>query len=196
MKFEIFEIGKKSYLNENFVVYSLFSIAFIGVLISALTDSKSFETYFQMIIYFNLILIIYFKVTQRSRYERLNEKLLGSIIFQDNQILVLNTVINLTEISKIDFTFINFSGKHNINLRWDLSPALSQGIDNIVKIVLLNGKTFRFNLKLNYENHEKVLKDILIEYMNNDKISVLRVTDILGIKNYNEIQDFKKKYLR
>ena len=74
-----------------------------------------------------------------------------------------------------------------------LDSDKSNGTDNRIELNFKNGKKVTSYFQVQNENDLLINKDILIEYHLKGKIPLLRLINILGIKDYEEIQLFKNK---
>ncbi|WP_299228912.1 hypothetical protein [uncultured Psychroserpens sp.] len=72
-----------------------------------------------------------------------------------------------------------------------LDSDKSNGTNNRIELNLKNGKKVISHFQVQNENDLLINKDILIGYHLKGKIPLLRLINILGIKDYDEIQLFK-----
>jgi hypothetical protein len=192
VNFDIFQKQKKITLTENLIVYCSLTIFFLLAWLFSKTDLETVENIFKGLAISTLLLGIYFKINQHTKYEKLNGKLIGKIEFYKDRIKVIDREIFLDQISKLDFEFNDYEGNYRPPMRGDFNPALSNGVDNSIKIDLLTKEKIHLNVKINYEGQPKQLREYLVEYMKTDKISAYKVATVLGLRNYQEIQEFKE----
>ena len=193
--FKIYTKSKKFTITENVIVYGCIAIGALGFWIFKALNFETLKSLFQGIIVTSIIVGLYFKLTQHFRYERLGGKLDGEITFDYDKITVNDKKIKLEEIKKINLEISDYEGAYSVPVRGDFDAALSNGVNNNVNIQLNTNEKLNYKIKV-FKGQEHFLKEQLIRYMNEGKISAYRVTDILGIKKYHDIQDFKKKYYR
>ena len=142
-----------------------------------------------------IVWILYFLGFIVSNFFR-EQKVIGDykdeLIFWKNKIQVGKLEFSLEEISKLDF--INAS---DIQGRYKgitgLSPYISNGLDNIFVLKLKNGNVISDNFLQTEWQRLKLFKETMIHYYQVGILEWLRLLDILGIKGYNNIQQFKEE---
>lgn len=154
MNLEIFEKQKKFLLTENKVVYSSLTIFFILAWFFSKTDFDTIENLFDGLVIPTLLLGIYFKFTQHTKYERLNGRITGKIEFYKDKIKIIDREIRLDQIKKIDFEFYDYEGRLVSSMRGDLNPTLSNGVNNSIKIDLMTNEKIHLNIKVNHEGQK------------------------------------------
>lgn len=100
----------------------------------------------------------------------------------------------LKEIVKMEISEGDYKGKQLIS-RFSVYPKISNGVYNSLKLKLNDNSEMKFYFQLNYENEfQKNMKELLISYHLQGKISFLALIQYIGISDsYEQIQDFKKE---
>src|SRR5690606_35325897 len=100
---------------------------------------------------------------------------------------------NLSQISKLDFTRAYDIRGMFVNATLEFNPHLSNGLDNEMVMELKNGQKIKCNFLQTESEMLRHFKDILVLYHKNGILGWLQLIDILGIEDYNRIQDFKRE---
>ena len=109
----------------------------------------------------------------------------GEIIFYDDRIIIGDKTLQLDEFNTIAILrFDDYVGKI-------LKKNVSQGIDNVVRIHLTNGQIMNINFQQQHRYEIRDTRDQLIAYYKAGKFDFDNLTLILGLENYNAIQNFK-----
>lgn len=109
----------------------------------------------------------------------------GEIIFYDDRIIIGDKTLQLDEVNTIAILrFDDYIGKI-------LKEIVSQGIDNVVRIHLTNGQIMNSNFQQQHRYEIRDIRDQLIAYYKAGKFDFDNLTMILGLENYNAIQNFK-----
>jgi len=129
-----------------------------------------------------------------SEKEKLNGNFTGYIEFEKEKITAGDQEFYLDNISKIEIYSEDYNGKKN-TVSYSVTPKVSNGIGNLLRLKTKDSLEFVFNFQLNFENEfERKMKDLLIHYHLHDKISFLALIQYIGISNnYEKIQEFKKE---
>tara|TARA_Y100000813_G_C24058942_1_gene303008 strand:+ start:311 stop:688 length:378 start_codon:yes stop_codon:yes gene_type:complete len=98
---------------------------------------------------------------------------------------------DLDDLRKIDFLIQDYFDKWNYTR--DFNPCRSNGVGNKLILTLKNGQIIESNFQLMYEGQMKKLETILIQYHGAGVLHFLKLIDLLGIDDYDEIQEFKKR---
>lgn len=193
-EFQIFIPKPKTRLfTPNTIIYTLHFSCVAIFIIAALTHYYPQKVFFIFIAPFSLSLLFY--IRKFWRYQFLNGELTSSLIISLDHIQVAQQSFAIEEIKKMDFHFRNYYGKKE-DYRNNFNPILSQGTSNFIELNLNNGQKLKTYFKLNFKSHHELLYPFIIEMVKADRISVLRGTEILGINDYDEIQEFKRKHLK
>ena len=109
----------------------------------------------------------------------------GDIIFYDDRIIIDDNMFQLDQINMIDiFQFDDYVGKM-------LKEVVSQGIGNVVRIHLADEQILSSNFQQLHRYQIRDIRDQLIAYYKAGKFDFDNLTMILGLENYNAIQNFK-----
>jgi hypothetical protein len=109
----------------------------------------------------------------------------GEIHFYDDRIVINKKIFYLDQINTIDiFQFDDYVGKM-------LKEVVSQGVGNVVRIHLSDGQILSSNFQQLHRYQIRDIRDQLIAYYKAGKFDFDNLTMILGLENYNAIQNFK-----
>lgn len=109
----------------------------------------------------------------------------GDIIFYADRIIIGDKTFQLDQVNTIDiFQFDDYVGKM-------LKDVVSQGIGNVVRIYLADGQILSSNFQQLHRYQIRDIRDQLIAYYKAGKFDFDNLTMILGLENYNAIQNFK-----
>lgn len=125
------------------------------------------------------------------------DQLTKKLKFHQDYIQIDTTIIPLDTIKSINFILKDFK----INPIEDLIARkrypyknLSKGIGNNLSIELENSESHKIQFQKTTEKELLKVKDELIHYYQNEKISLLNVTEALHIIKYEDIQQFLEEY--
>ncbi len=195
VKFLIFNKIKKIYLTRSLIINSLALICVLPLLVNLLMGRKVLS-YFSAelgIIACLLILIgIITKIVGQFRYEKLKGFIRGTIELHNEKIIVNENEYLIEEIKKIEVYGGDYKGKWISKHKTDFGNALSNGVENAIKIVMENEKeTVIINFLQTEKREIKKAEKQLINYHKMGKIHWLKLIEILDINDYDEIQKFK-----
>ena len=197
MKFRIYKESKYEFLTTNFIAYVSFSITLIPSLIISCT-SYGLIYPFKILAAIGFILVIgfnFFRIAQRQRHAKIRGTFLGYLCFFKDKISINNLIIELNEIQKIKIEATDYIGKNNDYLsKYDYNGSLSNGLDNKVILYLKNGQNQYIRFEQRKKNDILLLKDILVEYYKQNKLSDIKLIEALNLTDYDEIQEFRKHY--
>ena len=98
----------------------------------------------------------------------------------------------MDEIVKLDIHCEDYYGRQTRGVGMNFSPGLSQGVNNFIEFTDYNNLTRKVYFKQNVKNQYKDFSTLIIVSIQKGKITFLRGIELLGITDYNEIQEFKK----
>lgn len=193
-EFEIFTPKPKTRLfTPNAIIYTLHFSCVAIFIIAALANYYPQKVFFIFIAPFSLSLFFY--IRKFWKYQFLDGELTSLLIINPDHIQLAQQSFSMEEIKKRDFHFCNYYGKKE-DYRYNYNPILSQGVSNALELYLSDGKKSKTYFKLNFKGHHEILYPFVIEMVKAGKISVLRGTEILGINDYEAIQEFKREHLK
>ncbi len=196
VEFRVYKIERKRFNFENVTVYSVFFISVILALTFNRIDLPIPELIFKITGVLSIIFMVFFKLIQHKRFERLKTSYVGIAKFSPEKIILIDREIDIQDIEIFELRIQNYEGKSTFPMEGDFTPALSRGLNNKVNIKLKNNENIDFNIKLDIEYQEKQLEETLINLMDLGAISVIKVSKLLRLKNYEEIQNLKNKHYR
>lgn len=191
-----FEEKKKNQIDRGLLIFISFAIAFTMVWLGG-EDFFGWKV-LEKIGLFTLVIsgLAYFFLGfySFSEKEKLNGNFKGSIDFCPDSISVGSEKFLLKEIVKIEISEGDYNGKKHIS-NFSVYPKVSNGVGNSLKLSMKDDSEKTFNFQLNYENEfQKKMRNLLISYHLQDKITFLALIQYIGISdNYEQIQDFKKE---
>ena len=116
------------------------------------------------------------------------------LIFWKDKIQVGKLEIELEEISKLDFIRASdIQGRYKKGYPTGLGPYISNGLDNFFVLRLKNGKEISDNFQQTEWRRLKLFREVLIHYYQVGILEWLQLLDILGIKDYGKIKQFKEE---
>lgn len=137
---------------------------------------------------------IYYYSLIRMDGDLSSDELEKKLKFQKEYIVIDNEIIDLNDIQKI--TIHAFDSKRNQRpfvMRQNKS-SYSLGVSNFLEIKLFSGQNINVQFQKTTEKELLKVKDELIHYYQNEKISLLNVTEALHIIKYEDIQQFLEEY--
>ncbi|MFS4446772.1 hypothetical protein [Maribacter sp. 2307UL18-2] len=140
-----------------------------------------------------LVYVIGLMISTFFRHEREIGKYCGKLTFWEDRIQVDEENYNLSQISKLDFNQAYDIRGMFVNSMLEFTPHLSNGLNNVVTLELKNGQKIKCNFLQTESERLSHFKEVLTHYHKNGILGWLPLIDILGIKDYNKIQDFKKE---
>lgn len=195
IKFPLFIKNQKNRFSRSFWIFSIW----LGSLLVLWLNQKFLKidfiesTFypFAMIGWFVYFFFIFYSMNEK---EKLNGKFVGYLIFDLEKVIAGEKEFRLSEIQKFEFTYSDFDGKKWVNFK-SPDPKVSNGVNNRVTIKFKNGDPLEFFFYQDYEDEFRMkMKDLLIDYHRQDKISFLALIQYIGISDdYERIQEFKKK---
>lgn len=199
MKFKIFQKQKSKTISRGFIIKSLMLIFIFLFLIPSIINGISELTDWQKVFgicgvcFFFLGLIL--KFYGMFNYESLNGEFKGFLEFNDQGISVDGKIYEIGNIKNVEINNEDYKGKLKLKSRLDFDNALSNGVDNFIRFSIDNLDNY---VEVYFQQNEKFelrkAEEVLVEYYQSGKIGFLKLLEILGIVDYHEIQNFKKKH--
>lgn len=196
LEYQIFTPEKRKFeITPNSIVYGLWIFSILWFTINdTLHDLEIlFEPYKTFYLIILVLLPIYFSIAAFFKHKRLNGKINGILKIDFDLITVNDNVYSINSISKIDFHFIDYYGELQSSVRANFNPLLSQGVSNAVEFTDKNNQIHLVYFRLNYKNEHERLFPFITQMIKINKISFLRGIELLGINDYDKIQEFKKQ---
>lgn len=156
---------------------------------------KAFESIGFFVLGCTGIAYLFLSFYSLSEKEKLNGNFTGYLIFSKSIISVGDKGYDLKDVLKMEFFVDDYDGLKHGYLGYSSSPKVSNGVNNSLILRMKDGADKNFNFQLNYENEfQKKMRDLLISYHIQDKISFLTLIQYIGISdNYEQIQELKKE---
>jgi hypothetical protein len=196
VEFKIFNKVDKLYIGRSFIINTLALLFICPVLVGAIFKDINIITNFAAelgIIACLLVLSgLFIKLFLQTKYEKLKGFIEGTIEFHNDKIKVKETEYEIENIKKIEIYSGDYRGKWKSTNKSEYNNALSNGVNNALRIIMDNTKE---NVVIYFEQTQKseikIAEKQLINYYKARKIHWLHLLEILEINDYDEIQQFK-----
>lgn len=196
VEFDIFEPSIRHYFSYTKIVYtgvlSSLLILFLFDYFSILPEDSFWNlVYVLSTVFFFLPFLAQFVIWNLE--ERMNGNIQGKISIENEIVTIKNNRLDLNNVESLDFDLKWYKGELEHHYTLHFGPWRKNGTQNWLNINYNNGQKSSIQFIRKYANQEKYLKMFLIKCLNENKISHLRVCEILNIEDYDKIQDFKKE---
>lgn len=197
-KYRLFTPVKKFYLTYNWIF--LFSYSFI--IISAMTLKRIFpnERFPILEIIFSIFLVLIFGLfpfawfsIREDIYKPLKGTLHTNFELTKENIIIETTSCPLSTIKNIDIYNFDIKGDLEQARRGDYNGLLSNGIGNLFKIYLTDGKIIDLNFQQDYEHQIIFAKELLFHYYKLKKISYRTLARVFDCTEDIDHERFQKK---
>jgi hypothetical protein len=155
----------------------LFLLMIITLLINSMLDQKVVILKYLAILSI-LVYVIYY-LTECFRYQFLNGKFLGNVLFYENEIVINERKIEITEIKKIFLRTDDYVGRQRVYTTTTI--PMSNGTNNLVDLDLINGEKIKLFFKIDYENQVEELQPFIITLIKNEILTREEGVKILHI---------------
>jgi len=139
------------------------------------------------------ILVLY--IASYYRTEKLRGQLVGIIEFNDDSIVIDNNTILIDNIQQIEFQLADYVGRRDRYGRYDLNlnPRVSIGVKNNCEIKTIDGSSHRIYFQIINGSDFQRNRKTIIHYHKAGKISLKKLSELLGSISYKEIQELKNE---
>jgi hypothetical protein len=196
IEFKIFEKKDVPFLIRelnNIIVYSLLGFSsLLWYFSTTFYNGTTFESVCLKLNIFCMLVVLVFGLKVIWTRKPLIEKFNGILRFTENSIDINNNKFIIEDISKIDFGIWDYYDKMGPMIEGDISPAFSNGVDNFINIQLKDGQKIKVHFQIIQKDDFLKMRDLLIHYFCHNKLTFLRLTQLLRISDYDKIQEFKK----
>ena len=185
-KYRIFTESKEFVFTNNVVLCGVFGVIVFLYLLQEYIFSWFLisERNYQFLMLLPVCLALYYKLfLSWQKYEPLEGTLNTYLELNENVIIIENAKYSLTEIKSIEILNFDFKGDRNYSGGGNYNGILSNGIGNLFKINLVEGKSIEVNFQQDNQNEIASAKKELVSYYTNGKISRENFLKIFG---YNE----------
>jgi hypothetical protein len=131
-------------------------------------------------------------IVLRNAIRPLNGKLIGKIKFLDTEIYINNKKIDLAILNKIDFHFGDYYSELKFSHNQSIKTYRENGTNNWIILKFKDGEERKVQFQRWDENIEEHLAQFFEFLYHRNLISFLRLTELRGIKTYEEIQEYKQ----
>jgi hypothetical protein len=188
----IFEHKKGFFITtESLVLILLTGIVFLLGYLQQ-TDNFDFGNWFAYIAIIWIIYLVGYMIHNFFSQQRKNGEFNGKLELDVDTITINGAKFELNEISKILIRSTDYEGQFLPN-QFALARNSSNGLNNEMILYLVNGKEIKCHFLQTKGQRIKNYKNLLINYHLKEKLSWLHLLDVLEMKDYNEIQNFKRE---
>lgn len=194
-RYQIFEFDQtKKTISYNWMIFWIwaFALIFFWTAEQYFFLSDFYRNFKNTYLVLAVLLSIYFLTVGLWSYQPLKGKLNGFIEFKKDAFDINEETFRLDEIAKLDFHCEDYYGRQTRGVGMNFSPGLSQGVNNFIEFTDYNNLTRKVYFKQIVKNQYKDFSSFIIICIQKGKIPLLRGIGLLGITDYNEIQEFKK----
>jgi hypothetical protein len=192
IKFSIFKKSSKIYWSVNKIYYgALFTILGLGFMMQHLF--KPAEYFFQWLAITVMLIGLLYKIKGFTQIEPLRGYLDGYLFFEKESITIDGKLYSLDEIREIKISNDDYSGKLIHVSKGNIGPALSNGTNNTVHLLLKTKDIIQIQFELINSDDFQQIKSLLIEYYTKGKIDFNEMTDVLGARSTTEIRELKEQ---
>jgi hypothetical protein len=196
-QFKIFKPSNRIVLSTNTLVYSsLVFFCFAWYLLDRYSARQLFVSFVGVAIMLNVVVLILLKLTHKTTKRKLHGILDGLFEMQLGKIIIEDREILLDDISKIEFKVNDYDNKliiqhfdRHVNI--NVNPRISNGTSNYCELRLKSKEVVKVMFLQCNENDFIKNQPILIEYYIQGKLHFLHLIEVLHLRKYEEIQEFK-----
>lgn len=190
--------GSERTISKNQVVFGLwsFGLVFFWAVEEFLQPGDLYSSFKFMYSLGVFALSLYWLVVRLWTYEPLNGKLDGDIQFRRTSFIINNQVVQLENLVKLDIQGMDYYGRRKHLSGIDFEANLSQGVGNFIEFTSIDNISTRVYFKQSVECQFRELRSFIVSAIKLGKLSFLRGIELLGITDYDEIQEFKKAILQ
>lgn len=133
----------------------LFCLLLLGVFTSIFFILRTSYPFLKNLLFICILItscyITYVLTTNKKRFDFVSGSFIGSIIFNEDGIILINHFIPYHQIKNITFNEHDYLGKYNKKAL--LKPSVSIGVSNKIKLVTIDGKEYnhQFQQQHDYE---------------------------------------------
>ena len=166
---------------EYIILFSLLTVIFLCYFTNYINTEKNefIEAIGGLTIIPTFLYIIILMVSNFFRHERLNGKLSGELLFEQDKVCFGETQYNITDVAKIEINNWDIKGNF-VNALREFKPHRSNGVKNYVKLYLKSGdiKTCYF---LQTKNEKiQIYRKVFTKYYEKN---------LIGTQNYQNITE-------
>lgn len=173
--FQIFERSNKIFHFTKGNILLLLMI--ITLLINIMLDQK--VVFLKYLAILSMLVCLIYYLTGCFRYQFLNGKFLGNIQFDENEIVINDRKIEITEIKKIFLRTDDYVGRQRVYTTTTI--PMSNGTNNLVDLDLINGEKIKLFFKIDYENQVEELQPFVLTLIKNEILTLEEGQKILHI---------------
>ncbi len=194
----MFNIFQKQFTCTRTIIINSTIILFFGIL--ALVShlyKEQLDVFKVMLIIIALLLYLIgsvLKLQGINEFQQLKGVFTGKLIFEKEKIIVNDQIILLNEIQFITIEAFDCKGNGYFKyyLDFDYENSLCQGINNFLKIRLLNGENLKIQFQRKKESDFIAIQEIITHYYIHGKIEYLNCVDLLSLNCKSQWEEFKK----
>lgn len=193
-RFRLYIKSNAFYWSNNKVLYSIMIACLIIYFFKAeilKIENKNFDNVVMGILIATLWIGIGLKFIGFTKTEPLNGKFEGFLFIDKNSININNRGFQFEEVKNIEISNDDYYGKLVGISKGNFNCALSNGVNNYIKIKLYSGEIIINYFELYYANDFQKLRNELINFYLNGKIEFENLASVLGEKSKKEINELK-----
>lgn len=196
-KFQIFKPDGKKRISPSRI---LFGIYFTFMLFSfidryLLNDRfEDIETSLSIVMVAILVIGILIKIRSYFVVQPLHGKLEGDLILSESGISMGDAYWPVAEIKKIEFIIRDYYKKTD-DKNGLFATGLSNGTDNSFILTLQNGQEISTFFQLKHADEMASSRAIFANYHKLDILSIQQISNLLGLRNYEQVQKFRQEVL-
>jgi len=146
----------------------LFLLMIITLLINSMLDQK--VVFLKYLAILSMLVYGIYYLTECFRYQFLNGKFLGNVLFYENEIVINERKIEITEIKKIFLRTDDYVGRQRVYTTTTI--PMSNGTNNLVDLDLKNGEKIKLFFKIDYENQVEELQPFVLTLIKNEILTL------------------------
>ena len=146
----------------------LFLLMIITLLINSMLDQK--VVFLKYLAILSMLVYGIYYLTECFRYQFLNGKFLGNVLFYENEIVINERKIEITEIKKIFLRTDDYVGRQRVYTTTTI--PMSNGTNNLVDLDLINDEKIKLFFKIDYENQVEELQPFVLTLIKNEILTL------------------------
>lgn len=194
LKFQIFIPEKrKSFPFTNTLLVSLIGLSILIYILDYFSVDFISNKIIATVMFVGFLSFFLRAAIVRGKVRPYHGRLEGWIYFSNNGLKINDEEIDINNLTKLDFEFGSYYSEFIHHTTAIIHPWRENGTNNFLKLNYIDGTKRSIQFQRMYEDQQKYLKPFLEYLYAMNLISFLRLIDILGITEYEKIQDYKKE---
>jgi len=197
VRFQIFQASQdKKKISTNLMLCTawIFTLLFLCIADQYFTQNNSLNEFKYFYLLISGLTSVCWIIIGFWIYKPLNGELKGYIEFNSGSFTIDEETFYLDDIRRFDMYGDDYYGRQTRQTALEFSPGLSQGVSNFFEFTDASNCMRKIYFKQTIKDQYRGLTSFFIAGIQTGKISFLRGIELLGLTDYYEIQEFKKKY--